>query len=51
MKIVRLILAGGCAVCFGYATRPLFEGRLNVGLGVLAIGLFLGILWIIEEGK
>jgi len=51
MNIVRLILAAGCGVCFGYAVRALFWGRLNVGLGVLAIGLFLAILWIVVEGK
>jgi len=47
MQILRLILAGGYGGCFGYAISAFFRGRINVGLGVLTIGLLLAIWYIV----
>ena len=48
MRIARLILAGLFGGCFGFAIVQLFAGHLEIGLGVLAIGLFLSIWYVIS---
>ena len=46
MKRVRLILANIMGGSFGSAIGSLFAGHINFGLGMLAIGLFIGILYL-----
>jgi len=48
MKTARIILAGAMGGCFGFAITELFMGHLEIGLGVLAIGLFLAIWYIVS---
>ena len=52
MNKARIILAGAFGACFGFSITQLFYGHLNIGLGVLAIGIYLAIwylaLWIVE---
>lgn len=48
MMTARLILAGAFGGCFGYAIMQFFLGKINIGLGVLAIGLFIAIFYIVS---
>lgn len=48
MNILRLVLAGAFGGCFGTATVRFFIGDINIGLGMLTIGLFIAIFYIIS---
>jgi hypothetical protein len=46
METARVILAGAMGGCFGFSIVQLFRGNLNIGLGVLAIGILLAICYL-----
>ena len=55
MNILRLVLAVAWGGCFGNAIANFFKGNINIGLGVLTIGLFIAIFyitsWIVEMNE
>jgi len=47
MQTAKIILAGAWGGCFGFSIVQFFRGNLNIGLGVLAIGIYLAIWYIV----
>ena len=42
-QIILSVVMGGC---FGFSVMEIFTGDLHIGLGVLAIGIFIAIWYL-----